>query len=99
MGLPELTLHTSHASLKMKSENSSKTPGTYRVFDLGRWKEAKLCLVCQKDSPGGRNGLGLGPRSRRVVRGVKWSARKTGINSRNNHLSSEQLYRHNWNYI
>merc|ERR1712045_933542 len=33
----------------MRGENSNKTPGTYRVFDMGRWKEAKLCLVCQKE--------------------------------------------------
>lgn len=27
----------------------SSTPGVHRVFDRGAWKEAKLCVTCQRE--------------------------------------------------
>ena len=32
-----------------KTEELPEVGQTYRVFDMGRWKEAKICCVCKRE--------------------------------------------------
>merc|ERR1711879_1085185 len=74
-------------SRKMRGEKSNKTPGTYRVFDMGRWKEAKLCFVCQKEFTWRKKWS----RSWTDVKTCSGKCKELHRKSKNNHLSSQLL--------